>query len=109
MVAKPRYLDDDIPIQRVLSCYSDRLLADIGLWRAAGPTQTNVARFTTFDVTTRVKADLDAGRATFAWHLDVDAPIPPGLSQQMYFPTVDNTDAAFPLTNRGATICISPP
>ena len=84
-------------------------LADIGLWRAAGPTQMNVARFTTFDVTSHVKADLDAGRATFAWRLDVDAPIPLGLSQQMYFPTVDNTDPAFPVTNRGATICITPP
>ena len=35
--------------------------------------------------------------------------VPPRLSQQMYFPTVDNTDPAFPATNRGATLCIEPP
>ena len=51
------------------------------------------------DVTAALKADLAAGRSSFAWRVEPQA-VPDGISSQRYFPSVDNTDAAFPVDIR---------
>lgn len=83
-------------------------LDEIGLYREPGPNIVNNSRSLTFNVGALVKADLDAGRTSFAHRIEPES-VPDGASSQRYIPTVENTDGAFPLLIRGATLCLRSP
>jgi hypothetical protein len=93
-------------------------LATIGLYRPPGEYVGNNSRYVLYNVTNLVKADIAAGRTTFAWRVEPDA-VNPGISSQRYFPGVDNTDGAFntaspppefgPGDNHGAVLCLLKP
>jgi hypothetical protein len=79
-------------------------LGTLGVYRAPGPRVQSGARFTELDVTQAVKDDINAGRATFAFRIQFDAP--PAVSDiaAYYSPSVDSTDGFFPASNRGARL-----
>ena len=80
-------------------------LAKIGTYRKAGPPRMSAARFREFDVTQHVRADLKAGRASFAWRIE-PVSVSDEICSSRYFPTVENTDNAFPPKNRGARLIL---
>ncbi len=82
-------------------------LDGIGLYRDPGPYVLNNSRSITYNVTAQVKADLLAGRATFAHRIEAET-ISDGAVSARYIPTIENTDAAFPADIRGATLCLLP-
>lgn len=75
----------------------------IGVYREPGPATLSIARFREFDVTEFVRADLQAGRASFAIRLEPEAVADQDAGAR-YFPSVDNTDNAFPRVNRGSRL-----
>ena len=78
-------------------------LADLGLYRAGAPYVVDNSRFVQLYVTEHVRADLLAGRWSFAWRIEPES-IPDSVSSQRYLPTVDSTDPAFGDHNQGARL-----
>jgi hypothetical protein len=85
-------------------------LGDIGLFRPANwPRHVDTLRYTTYRVTDLVKADLLAGRATFAWRLEPTDLL--GYLGNSYnrLPSVDETNTTLYGDNRGAYLWIYKP
>ncbi len=77
----------------------------IGNYRAPGLAAAAGGRYVELDVTRQVRADLDAGRSSFAWRIEPST-VPDDVTSQLYFPSVENTDQAFPQANRGARLVL---
>ena len=80
-------------------------LARIGLYRSPGRAAAANGRYVELDVARQVKADLEAGRSSFAWRIE-PVSVPDEVSSQLFFPSTENTDGAFPDANRGARLIL---
>jgi len=77
----------------------------IGLYRSPGLAAAADGRYLELDIARQVKADLEAGRSSFAWRIEPES-VPDEASSQLYFPSVENTDGGFPDANRGARLIL---